>query len=248
MTTNLVTEVRPDALDAYIASFAGYGNAQAPVWFVGMEEGSGRGLDELARRVHVWSNRGRQTLEDLPSYHHAIGMPRHFQAPWPLQRTWTPLIRLLLAWRGITVSHAELRRVQATELGTFRGDSTLVELLPLPASSLAHWPYAELGTNHPSLKDRSTYHSTYMPLRIGFLNALISQCGARAVVCYGLGYLEAWKTLSGVEPEQRIDGGQRWLWGQIGERQFAFVPHPVARGIPTVFWSRLGEELRKGVD
>lgn len=76
-----------ELLLAFMREFAGYGNAAAPVWFVGMEEGSGQGHDELRRRLQAWTARGRQPLEHLAAYHHAIGLPRHFIAPWPLQRT-----------------------------------------------------------------------------------------------------------------------------------------------------------------
>lgn len=100
-----MTAISPDLLDAFTQRFAGYGNAQAPVWFIGMEEGSGQSLAELRRRVEAWAERGCRTLEDLPSYHHAIGLPRHFVSPWPLQRTWTPLLRFLLAWRGAIEPH-----------------------------------------------------------------------------------------------------------------------------------------------
>lgn len=239
-----MSEIPPELLDAFTHQFAGYGNRRARVWFVGMEEGSGQSLEELRRRVHAWVERGARTLEDLPSYHHAIGLPKHFVKPWPLQRTWTPLLRFLLAWRGGADSSTDLRRVQATELGTVDGDSALVELLPLPAPSIADWPYASLARHHAALADRAVYRARYIPRRLELLRELIANSGARVVICYGLGYLEEWKALAGIDPVMRFEGETRWFWGCTANLQFAFVPHPVARGTRQSFWSELGRTLR----
>lgn len=239
-----MTSISTTLLNSFICDFAGYGSLQAPIWFLGMEEGSGQGIEELTRRVHAWSSRGCQPLEDLPSFHHAIELPRHFVRPWPLQRTWAPLLHMLLAWRGIEATTAELRRVQSTELGTHGGDSTLVELLPLPAPRISDWPYAELSSELPALANRETYRAALIPARILMLRELLARSAARAVVCYGLGYLDAWRALGDAHVESRTDGGQRWLWGQDSFRQFAFVPHPVARGTRPGFWTHVGRTLR----
>lgn len=224
--------------------FAGYGNAAAPVWFVGMEEGSGQGHDELRRRLHAWTVRGRRPLEDLPAYHHAIGLPRHFVAPWPLQRTWAPLLRCLLAWRGRSPVLSELRRVQATELGTPHGDTALVELLPLPSPGLAQWPYGDFASIDPALRDRASYRAAYMQARIQYLRTLLAGGGAQAVLCYGLQYLEAFEAVADVALRERRTQAQRWFTGEARGRRVVVAPHPVARGTPPGFWTSLGEYLR----
>lgn len=239
-----VSELSRTELRRYMTAFAGYGDLRAPLWFIGMEEGSGRGLEELEARVRVWSIRGRCVLEDLPSYHHAIGLPRHFVGKRPLQRTWSPLLRCLLAWRGQLESLAELRRVQATELGTHGGDSALVELLPLPSPSVTTWPYAELAVDLPELADRVRYRATVTPLRIRFLRHLLARSDARAVVCYGIGSMDDWTSLLGRAPKPRALGGRRCYWSDVGDQQWVVVPHPVAHGSQPVFWSELGRVLR----
>lgn len=233
-----------DVLRAFMGRFAGYGNPAAPLWFVGMEEGSGQGIAELSRRVLAWDARGRRVLEDLPSYHHAIGLPRHFVPPFPLQRTWAPLLRILMAWRGVPATLADLRRAQASELGTPHGDSALVELLPLPAPGLAHWPYGALASQLPELADRGTYAEALRGPRITLLRALLMQTSARVVVCYGLGYTADWTQLVGATLEERITKGQRWLHARRGATHYVVVPHPVARGTPRDFWAGLGREVR----
>ena len=166
-----------NALQTYMANFAGYGDMRAPLWFVGMEEGGGRDVAELTQRVDTWAARGYQRLENLAGYHRAIGIPRSFDAPFPLQRTWGPLARVLQASRGASTDLAALRQVQATDLGAHGGGAALLELLPLPAANTTAWPYAVLATQVPALRDRATYRATYEPARVALLRAL--RCCAR---------------------------------------------------------------------
>ncbi len=229
-----------DALQAYMASFAGYGDLRAPLWFVGMEEGGGRDVDELARRVDAWDVRGRQRLEDLAGYHRAIGMSRHFAAPFPLQRTWGPLARVLQASRGASTALSELRHVQATQLGAHGGGAALLELLPLPAPNTNTWPYAALAKHVPALRDRAAYRTTYQPERLAMLRALMREGRPRAVICYGLGYWESWTALAGA-PLRPITIGERACYvGETSGSMLLAVPHPVAHGGTNYFWEAVG--------
>ena len=90
------------AVAKFIEALYDYGNWSAPVWFVGMEEGGGGTPEEIAKRIAAWEQRGRNELEDLVEYHHAIGVTRHFGAQPKLQSTWAKLIRILCAMRGQT--------------------------------------------------------------------------------------------------------------------------------------------------
>jgi hypothetical protein len=232
-----------DALQAYMASFAGYGDLRAPLWFVGMEEGGGRDVDELARRVDAWEGRGRRRLEDLAGYHRAIGMSRHFEAPFPLQRTWGPLARVLQASRRASTDLSELRHVQATQLGAHGGGAALLELLPLPAPNTNTWPYAALGKHVPALRNRATYRTTYEPARLAMLRALIEEGRPRAVICYGLGYRESWTALAGA-PLQPISIGERACYvGEVPGSMLLAVPHPVAHGGTARFWEAVGSAV-----
>ncbi len=233
-----------ESLQAYIAHFAGYGDLRAPLWFVGMEEGGGRDVAELTRRVETWSSRGRSPLEDLASYHHAIGLSRHFEQPFPLQRTWAPLIRVLQVWRHAPMDHATLRRVQMTELGAHGGAATLLELLPLPANNTQAWPYGSLAEYIPALADRLQYRQAYEAERLTMLRALMRKGAPRAVVCYGLSYLGAWTELAGTQL-QAIDVEGRKCYAGDGEVcPVIAVPHPVAHGTSSRFWEGLGLMLR----
>jgi hypothetical protein len=235
-----------DALEAYMASFAGYGGLRAPLWFVGMEEGGGRDVEELTRRVETWDARGRQRLEDLADYHRAIGMSHHFEAPFPLQRTWGPLARVLQAALGASTDHPALRRVQTTQLGAHGGGAALLELLPLPAPDTESWPYAALATNLPALRDRAAYRTTYEPARLAMLRGLIREGGPRAVVCYGLGYRDAWTALAGAPLRPVTIAERRCYVGEGAGPMFLAVPHPVAHGGTNRFWEAVGSVVATG--
>jgi hypothetical protein len=232
-----------DALQTYMARFAGYGDLRAPLWFVGMEEGGGRDVAELTKRVDTWDARGRQRLEDLASYHRAVDMPYHFDAPYPLQRTWGPLARILQSSRGASTDLSVLREVQATQLGAHGGGAALLELLPLPAPGTVTWPYSTLAPHIPALRDRATYRATYEPARLAMLRALIHEGGPRVVICYGLGYRKAWSTLAGA-PLRPIGIADRTCYvGEGSDPMFLAVPHPVARGGKSRFWEAVGSAV-----
>lgn len=209
-----------------------------------MEEGGGESVDELSRRVQAWDARGRRTLEDLPSYHHAIGLARNFVPPFPLQRTWAPLLRLLLAKRGEEITPARLKQVQSADLGTTGGDTALVELFPLPAHNTGAWPYASLAAQLPSLVDRDTHASTMMAPRVHLLQRLIASAKPEAVVSYELSDLLTWKMIvaAALPPTELL--GRRYHAARVGRTTFLAVPHPVARGTTKEFWEGVGRLLR----
>lgn len=90
---------------------------------------------------------------------------------------------------------SDLRRVQATELGTPLGDTALVELLPLPSPGLSQWPYGDLAALDPALRDRASYGAAHREQRIAYLRTLLARSGAQVVLCYGLGYLDAFEAI-----------------------------------------------------
>lgn len=233
-----------NALKDYMRDFAGYGHLQAPLWFVGMEEGGGRNVAELQRRVETWEARGRRPLEDLAEFHHAIGEPKHFREPYPLQPTWASLARILQGWRGAAVDIPSLQQVQATSLGSKNGLASLVELLLLPSPNVHSWPYAALAEEHPALVDRIRYRSAFLSARIGMLQERIQEAQPRAVIFYGLGYLKHWSALSEQVLEPIQIETQLCYGGQKHSPYFFAIPHPAARGMTKRFWESAGTHLR----
>ena len=230
-------------LDDFMRRFAGYGNESSELWFVGLEEGGGRTIEELTLRVDTWNERGHRSLEDLADYHRAIGQATYFDPPYPLQRTWAPLCRVRQAWLGRSADVATIKNVQGQELGRTAGRTNLVELMPLPATSLSHWPYASLVAEHPALRDRDTYRHTYTPLREALLRDLIQASGSRTVVFYGQ-RPDSWSAIAGRPLREIVIDDRRCYAAASQGRYFLAVPHPMARGLTSAFWAAAGAHLR----
>jgi hypothetical protein len=230
-------------LDDFMVRFAGYGNKSAPLWFVGLEEGGGQTVEELATRVNAWSARGGHALEDLADYHRAIGQAKYFDPPYPLQRTWASLCRVRQAWLDQPTDVATLKIIQSRELGRSHGGSNLVELMPLPATSVNHWPYTSLVADHPMLIDRDTYRRTYAPRREALIRELVQSGHAQAVVFYGQ-RPGSWSAIAGT-PLQEIAVSDRRSYASASRGiYFIAVPHPASHGLTSAFWSAVGSHLR----
>ena len=101
--------INDELLEALINGFYGYGNYQAPYWFVGMEESGGNSIEEIAQRIETWDKRGRKELEDVAEYSREIGINRYFDDHAKLQSTWNKLIRVVLTAEGLTLDTETVR-------------------------------------------------------------------------------------------------------------------------------------------
>lgn len=167
----------------YMHGFYGYGHYAAPYWFIGMEEGSSGKPDEIPKRIHEWHNRGRAELEDLVDYSQVIGMGSLVGSPTKIQPTWAGLIKILLSAEGQDLDKESVRRFQREKLGRKDGTNALLELLPLPSRSLAHWLYAH-HSRLPELANRKEYTRIYGPRRAEAIRQRIQQHKPKAVVFY----------------------------------------------------------------
>jgi hypothetical protein len=94
-------------LDEMARRSYGYGRWDAPYWFIGPEQGTGRheGSDlkqSLERRCRCWGELGGRELNDCREFHRRIGeieMRWHLKSPKvALQSTWRPLMLLLMTF------------------------------------------------------------------------------------------------------------------------------------------------------
>jgi hypothetical protein len=60
--------IDPDILRWYMHTFVGFGTPDAPVWFIGLEQGGGEDLPELERRLAAWQTLGSSETADLLEY------------------------------------------------------------------------------------------------------------------------------------------------------------------------------------
>ena len=120
-------------LRAYIDTFVGYGDYQPKYWLVGMEEGGGGSLDEVARRLAKWEAAGRSELLDLRGQHLDGDLADFLGGSEDLQKTWSNLIRVVLGCEGRPTDNETVRAYQQSKLGRFDGETCLLELMPLPS-------------------------------------------------------------------------------------------------------------------
>jgi hypothetical protein len=175
-----------------IERFVGYGREDAPVVFVGIEEGlsseSNLGRD-LVRRSKF------ESIMDLQLAHKGIeGTERFFNSSRPqCQRTWRPMCHLMLRRRDLTAKPTrELRSAyQAAELGRENGDTLLTELLPYPHRTTGDWLYKELRR----YQIRKEYEADMLPTRLELLSRVLAKWPRELIVCYGKGNWHRFKCL-----------------------------------------------------
>lgn len=225
-------------LEAYINGFYGYGNYQAPYWFVGMEEGGGNSHEEIVGRLEVWSKRGHEELEDLAQYHRELGMSRFFDAQAKLQSTWKQLIRVVLTANGQTYDVETIREYQRSRLGTKDGETCLLELLPLPSPNIASWLYGE-HSDLPYLLNRETYGKHVTDSRIAHFQGRIIQHQPKAVVFYGIKYRVYWEKIAGIESWEKSSEGVDFA--SNGNTLLVVAKHPVAMGSTNEYFRGIGK-------
>lgn len=238
--------IASETLENFISKFWGYGNFQAPIWLVGMEEACGE--NDVPKRISAWQRRGERRLEDAADYHTEIGHPEHFQNGAKLQRTWSKLIRTYLAAYGANTNTGNTRKFQIGSLG--RSDQSinrtcLIELMPLPSPSTKKWLIKQY-TDLTYLQCRQDYFNRVAPERVDGLRKLISEFRPKAVVFYGLGYRTQWEEISGrlsKHPQHH-----RMLHGSVGGTTFVAMPHPVSHGVTNADYIAVGQLLRDSIN
>lgn len=176
--------VTPEDLQT-VLNFIGYGNLEAPLWFIGKEEGVGKPLRTLS-----WSlDRELQTratwspVMDMFDAHRTLRNIYwvDLEFPWKLvliSRLARGILHLAPDWSrsdkgiGYVLNH----------LGLATSETLLGEALPLPHRYREHWPhlYKQL---YPSRKE---YEQAVMPKRFAMWRELIEEHRPQTVICYGL--------------------------------------------------------------
>lgn len=180
----------------YCATFVGYGQWKAPVWFIGIEEAGGHNEFTLAKHFDTWHVRGRRDLEDAPAFYPNSGNHAWHGGCATLQPTWAQLIRMLLFAQNKPVSPRHLLDYQRSRLGAQDGETCLLELFPLPSPSVATWNYAD-WSELCWLRNREAYQHKMLDQRITLLRQRIDSHRPPVVVFYGDGQLKHWRRIMG---------------------------------------------------
>jgi hypothetical protein len=151
----------------HLLNFVGYGRLDAPVWFLGMEEAGGGEANLLGITKHHWSRR-------------------------VIQRTWRGMCYLMLKLDNKATDAENIRNYQAESLGRFGGQTLLVELTPIPKSSIGAWGYEELIPQYASRED---YYQKVKPRRLAYLQRLIRENQPQIVIAYGKSYWPEYRAL-----------------------------------------------------
>jgi hypothetical protein len=233
-------------LEAYMATFYGYGNYAGRYWFVGMEEGGGNSKEEIVKRLTAWNHSNKAELQDLAGHHRGVGIDRYFGERPRIQRTWGGLIRLLLALQGDPARTEEVRAYQRDHLGSADGETCLLELLPLPSPSTRHWLYAELSTL-PQLQTRERYMDYYAPIRAEHIKRRLAEHSPKYVVFYGVHgwYQHWWRKIAGVDFEV-VQMNTGTVYVGFGEgTSFAIIKHPAAKGLTNEYFHEAGRTISR---
>jgi hypothetical protein len=220
-----VTDQAPLSSDqqSRLLSFLGFGNPEAPVVFIGTEEG----LTETASYSLLQQLHDRAKLPSVVGLRKSGVHARKFLAgprP-PIQTTWNSLVCVLLALDGrLSPDNDEVRLYQRDKLGRSSGNAQLLEFLPLPAKNSQFWsPY---DSYFPQFPTRDSYTRTMRPIRRAALRNHLAY-GPRLVVCYGSAYWDDFKALfSSIDAWRSEDVFE---YGKHEGTAVVLMPHPVSR-------------------
>ena len=207
----------------------GYGNWDAPYWFIGPEQGQSR---NLAHRVEAWLDLGGKELCDCRAFHtHNLIRESRWHRDHPqLQSTWKSLILLLLTFQENSTDDPtddEIRRIyQRDRWGmAHNGETCVIELSGLPANN------SKVQIDHKQFRQE----------RIAVIRERIRAHKPVFVVMYGKGEQQSWEQIASQTLKQDKPS-------KIGSTVFLFTLHPRAHDLKKDYWDALGKRLRKTVD
>jgi hypothetical protein len=213
-----------------IKNFWGYGSLDAPVWYVGMEEGLGPTTDTEELDIRFKAADGKTTVDMRKDMSHLVGHMKWFHKDSPIQATWKYPIALYLYLKNHKIpSQQEIREHQGLILGDkIKKESTTIELMPLP-SQKAHestWLYKKYGVS--GLNSRKEYLDTYKSKRVKELKNLIEKRSPKLVIFYSIGYLPEWTEIIGQKPKEIT---KQMYYIKKGETSFYILPQGASFGM-----------------
>lgn len=194
--------------------FVGYGRLDAPVWFVGLEEGvdPSKAVERIEPRLtfrKVEDCLKASEKLDVMHYHH-VDRPK-------IARYWGTCARVMLRLERRRVTKAHVRAYQRDELGRKSGQTLLTQLLPMPSPATSAWPYDELlGMT------RAEYTARVLPQRVEMFRTLAKRHRPKLVVCYGK---NRWSAFACAFPAKDFTLHDGFLVGALGRTTVVLAPH-----------------------
>ena len=242
-------------LEAYISNYYGYGTWQSDIWFVGMEEGGGKSLEEVQRRLESWQ-RNPNNLIDNKEHHERIGLSQFFEKG-TYQQTWWKLIRFKLSLEGKLIGNQSkdtemIRNIQKNSWGRRNSDNALLDLFPLPSPGEGDWLYGTLKwTDIQYLQSRDSYRETLRGKRTQFIREKIKFHRPKVVVFYSTGYIPYWNEIAECDfnsDEVNTFVQNKNLMNFLSKDDTCYVqmPQPSAAWANS-FWDEAGMVIRKHI-
>jgi hypothetical protein len=184
-----------------IEGFLGYGNANARIVFVGLEEGLAdvKRLDDDLRYRSTFS----EPVMDVFGAHLGLAKGRQLFGDKPRgQRTWRVIADVLLHWedrvpQGKKDRAALRKRYRANVLGDKDDLALMLELLPLPHVNSEHWLYKRYK-RYSGYDKRDDYETAIIDRRLDPLRDAIGRCERKAIICYGH---KSWRNFKRLFPD-----------------------------------------------
>lgn len=233
-----------ELLERRIEKFDGYGNYEGKYWFVGMEERGAEDFEDVNCRINTWAKRGHKEIDDVAEYHQDMG-------GWgkKIQRTWNGLIRILLSAKRIeNIDKEDVREYQFNKLARRNQETCLLELLPLPSTSIDDWIYTQ-HSQLPFLSDRDKYTNYCLEKRINHISHKIKEYQPQAVVFYGTGYEYSWRKIADIEFKKiefastETSKKHHFFIRKHHQTVFVISQHPNTRGVTNDYFHYIGKSI-----
>lgn len=237
----------------YSKNFFGYGNLNASIWFVGIEEAGGLCERVVADRLKLWRQKfKRSPIMDGYEFHrqltdcHGNCLESLFSDPPQAQPTWDRLVRLQLAAQGCSpISNGDIAKFRMSKWARTRSDNCLIELLPLPSPSIKKWLYAP-WTDHEFFQTRAAYQRHFAKTRAAAIKQLIADHQPEVVIFYGRRHMRRWGEIADVNwasiPRKPLPHTQ---FHRNNGTLYVVTHHPTAPGVSHDRLERIGKHIRK---
>ena len=221
-----------------INNFLGYGNIDSNIWFVCMEEGFHGTPEDMNLRFDATKDEGVIDIAD-----DMVNVPDHikyFLGRNPIQRTWSKLIIMLLAFEGRNINTELVREYQKNNFGRKNSNHCILDFMPLPSKSVNEndWKYSDLSISY--LSTRSEYFQEVAPRRVKLFQNFISKCKPKIIIFSSISYLPYWTEIAQCE----FKGLDRFYFSKKDGINYFVIPHPVTRGLSNSDWEEMALKIK----
>jgi hypothetical protein len=165
-----------------IVNFLGYGRRDAPIWFVGIEEGLGIQKEEEVKN-NVYARTKFDSIMDLREAHERLiedGRPIDIVNKASFTAVWVWMAKIVLAHRRQSWDLDSAKNYVRTKLGRRDGETFLTELSPVPSARTSDKKWSNYFKQYGS--------ASLIEERQRTLRKLLAENQPQLVICYGKAY------------------------------------------------------------